>query len=53
MTNDTPPIAKRFTIVNPPAIVFFDNKGAPRDDLHLVNKEVGAERFLDTLKKVS
>jgi thiol:disulfide interchange protein DsbD len=53
MTNEEPPVAKRFTVVNPPAIVFFDSQGKERKDLHLVNKEVGPERFLDTLKKIS
>lgn len=53
MTNDTPSIAKKFTIVNPPALVFLDDNGEPRADLHLINKEVGPDRFLATLKKVS
>lgn len=53
MTDDTPPVAKRFNVVNPPAIVFLDSQGRELKDLHLINKEVNAEDFLETLKKIS
>lgn len=53
MTDDTPAVAKKFTVINPPGLVFVGANGTPRDDLHLINKEVGAARFLETLKKVS
>ncbi len=53
MTDDTPPVAKRFNVVNPPAIVFLDSQGNELKDLHLINREVNAEDLLETLKKIS
>ena len=53
MTNDTPAIAKQFEVLNPPGLVFIGGNGAPRKELHLINKEVGAERLLSALKKVT
>jgi thiol:disulfide interchange protein DsbD len=53
MTNDEPPIAQRLNIVGLPAIVFFDSQGKELKDAHLLQKKVDAERFLETLKKVT
>lgn len=53
MTEDTPPVAKRFNVVNPPAIVFLNSRGNELKDLHLINREVKAEDLLGTLKKIS
>ncbi len=53
LTNDTPAIAKQYEVINPPGLVFIGSNGAPRKELHLINKEVGAERLLRALKKVT
>jgi thioredoxin-related protein len=53
MTNGTPPVAEKYGVVALPAILFFDSKGNELKDVHLINKEVGPVRFLETLKKVT
>ncbi|MCS6861171.1 MAG: hypothetical protein NZT92_12715 [Abditibacteriales bacterium] len=53
MTDDTPPVARRFNVVNPPAIVFLDSQGRELKEFHLINCEVTAQDLLATLKKIS
>ncbi len=53
MSNETPPVAKKYGVAALPAVLFFDSQGRELRDLHLKQVEVSPERFVETLKKIS